>query len=304
MLDAQSLVTIFLASVDTGSFAAAGRKLNLSRSSVGKAIGRLEDDLGVRLFHRSTRQLGLSEDGHIFLEHAKRAQAELEVAKQIFASSREVPAGVLRVSAPSALGRHAIGPLLMDMVSRYPDLKLSLSLTDRPIDLIDEGYDMSIRIGASLDTIGIVGRKIGMQRMGLYAAPAYLVAHGVPSRVDELEEHQMLVYSKERSLRWRMSTDAPAVRGLITGVGKARFDDFDLLADSAIRGHGIASLPHWLAGPHVVSGALVEPLTIPCRAYDIMALWPQSEFLPARTRAAIDHLAQALPPFLAERIAA
>lgn len=300
MLDQHSLVTIFLACVDTGSFAAAGRKLNLSRSSVGKAIGRLEEDLGVRLFHRSTRQLGLSEEGHIFLEHARRAQAELEAVKQIFSSGRQVPCGVLRVSAPSTLGRHCIGPLLMDMASRYPDLTLSLSLSDRPIDLIDEGYDLSIRVGATLDTTGIVGRKIGVQAMRLYAAPAYLDTHGTPESVSDLERHQMLVYAKGRSLRWRMSAHPADPRALVTGIGKARFDDFDLLAQVAVGGSGIANLPQWLAGPHVSRGALVPLAGIAPRFYDIVALWPQSDFVPARTRAAVDHLVQALPALLAD----
>lgn len=258
MLDNQSLVVIFLTCVDTGSFAAAGRKLNVSRSSIGKAVRRLEDDLGVRLFHRSTRHQSLAEEGLIFLEPARRSQEALVAARQIFASGRKVPSGILRVSTPSSLGRHCIGPLLLDMVAEHVDLKLALSLADRPIDLIDEGYDLSIRVGATVDTIGIISRKIGTQIMELYAAPTYLAEHGTPQTIEDLNNHQVLAYSRDRTLMAGFSARQGDERSCSSKTEKIHLDDLDFLADTAARGMGIADLPQWLAGSYVRYGALIQ----------------------------------------------
>lgn len=299
MLDNQSLSAIFLTCVESQSFAAAGRKLNLSRSSVGKAIARLEQDLGIRLFHRSSRVQALTEDGQIYLDHARRAQAELESARQIFASGRQVPTGILRVALPATLGRHCVGPLLLDITRDYPDLRLTMSLSDRPVDLVDGGFDLSIRIGAALDAAGIMQRKIGVQVMSLYAAPGYIERHGTPRGAADLDGHEMVIYSRGRTLRWRLPDDGPD-RAMITGDAKAQIDDLDLLADAARRGFGIASLPCWLAGPSVRAGALVELAMSRPRAFDITALWPQTTHLPVRTRVTIDYLAARLPALLSD----
>jgi DNA-binding transcriptional LysR family regulator len=299
VLDNQSLSAIFLTCVDSRSFAAAGRKLNLSRSSVGKAIARLELDLGVRLFHRSSRVQALTEDGQIYLDHARRAQAELEAARQIFASGRQVPNGILRVALPATLGRHCVGPLLLDMAKDHPDLRLALSLSDRPVDLVDGGFDLSVRVGAALDSAGIMQRKIGVQVMGLFAAPAYIECRGMPAGAADLERHDMIVYSRGRTLSWRMPDD-DMDGAMLTGDAKAQVDDLDLLADAARRGFGIASLPCWLAGASVRAGTLIELASSQRRAFDITALWPHTPHLPVRTRAAIEYLAARLPALLSD----
>lgn len=174
---------------------------------MGKAIARLELDLGVRLFHRSSRVQALTEDGQIYLEHARRAQAELEAARQIFASGRQVPHGILRVALPATLGRHCLGPLLLEMAKEYHELRLALSLSDRPVDLVDGGFDLSVRVGAAIDAAGIMQRKIGVQTMGLYAAPAYLKRRGMPVCAADLERHDMVIYSRGRTLSWRFADD-------------------------------------------------------------------------------------------------
>lgn len=293
MLDGNSLSSIFLECVDSGSFAAAGRRLNLTRSSVGKAIAKLEAHLGVRLFHRTTRHQGLTEDGIIFLDHARRAQSELEAARQIFASGKRIPSGILRAALPSALGRHLIGPLLLKLPTQYPDLKVALSLSDRPVDLIDEGFDIAVRIGASLDSNGVLRRKIGVQTMRLYAATAYLQRFGTPRDRTDLEQHSVIAYSRGRPSRWSGPNAGGDGGRKVTGV--LEVDDLDLLADAVVRGHGIASLPHWLADPYVATGALQPLSVVEPRSFDILVLWPQSDIVPLRVRAAIDHLVAGLP---------
>jgi DNA-binding transcriptional LysR family regulator len=297
VLDSQSLSAIFLTCVDSQSFAAAGRKLNLSRSSVGKAIARLEADLGVRLFHRSSRTQALTEDGKIYLEHARRAQSELEAARQVFASGRQIPNGILRIALPVSLGRHCVIPLLLDMAAEYPDLRLAISLSDRPVDLVDGGFDLSVRIGASLDAAGIMKRKIGAQTMSLFVAPGYIERRGMPASAADLERHDMIVYARGHTLRWQVADEAED-GAVIAGDAKTQIDDLDLLADAARRGFGIASLPHWLARQSVQAGALIELGVTRPRAFDITALWPQNTFLPVRTRVTLEHLAAHLPALL------
>ncbi|MBT0670216.1 LysR family transcriptional regulator [Novosphingobium profundi] len=296
-MDSYSLSTIFLMCADSGSFAAAGRRLNLSRSAVGKAIAKLEDDLGVRLFHRTTRHQGLTEDGHIYLEHARRAQNELEAVREVFASGRRSPTGILRAALPAALGRHFIGPLLLQLPGLHPEMHVALSLSDQPIDLLESGFDLAVRIGASLDSDGILRRKIGTQAMSLYAGPSYLERFGTPSNPADLDHHHMVVYSRGRTLHWQ----TPHTKGKAGPEGTARLqvDDLDLLADTAVQGLGIVSLPQWLAAPHVATGALQRLSVLAPRSFDIAVLWPQSDIVPLRTRVAIDHLAAHLPAAMA-----
>ncbi|ACB94229.1 LysR family transcriptional regulator [Beijerinckia indica] len=299
-MDDISLSHIFLVCADEGSFSAAGRKLNLSRSSVGKTVARLEDMLGVRLFHRSTRHQALTEEGKIYYEHARRAHNELDRARQIFASGHRSPSGILRVTAPMSLGRSCIGPLLLDFTSRFSDLKLVLSLNDRPVDLIDEGFDLAIRVGATINTTGIAGRKLSTQAMRLYASPSYLGARGTPKSCGEFDQHQILAYGRGRTLRWRFAGVGGQALQDVEGMSQAQFDDLDLLANATAQGFGIASLPTWLAHPRALRGELVPLKAFNLKPYDISALWPQSHFMPPKVRYAIDHLVQALPGLLTD----
>src|SRR6516165_7235837 len=155
-MDGLNLASIFLACADNRSFSAAARKLAKSRSSVGKAVARLEEQLGVRLFHRTSRSQSLTEEGQLYYEHARRALGELDAARSQLASGRREPSGVLRVTAPLSFGRKYVAPSLLRLIQEHPQLSLSMSFADRPVDLIDEGYDLAVRIGPSIDSAGIM----------------------------------------------------------------------------------------------------------------------------------------------------
>jgi DNA-binding transcriptional LysR family regulator len=299
-MDGLNLASIFLACADCGSFSAAARKLAMSRSAVGKAVARLEDQLSVRLFHRTTRSQSLTEEGQLYYEHARHALGELDAARKLLASGRREPSGVLRVTAPSSFGRRYVATTLLKLIQQHRRLSLSLSFADRPVDLIDEGYDLAVRIASSLDSAGISGRLLGRQRMKICASPSYLARRGEPRTRDELEDHDLLLYGRADLARhWRLSDDRGRIQTVDGSPRLARFDDLDALADAAAMGCGLARLPCWLANDRLKQGTLVEVLPHQQQAtHDIMLLWPQSPQLPLRVRKAIDWLAAEIPALL------
>jgi DNA-binding transcriptional LysR family regulator len=299
-MDGLDLTSIFLACVQNGSFSAAARALSMSRSAVGKAVSRLEHQLGVRLFHRTTRSQSLTEEGQTYFEYARRALGELDAARKLLAIGRQEPTGVLRVTAPLSFGRKFVAPSLLGLTQAHPLLSLSMSFADRPVDLVDEGYDLAIRIGPSLDSAGIMGRILGRQQMKICAAPSYLERRGVPRSRDDLDDHDLLLYGRANFTRhWRMPDDRGEIRTVGLSRSVVRFDDLDALADAAARGYGVARLPCWLVSEHLTCGSLVALLPDdPQTSYDILLLWPQGQPLPVRVRKAIDWLSEAIPPLL------
>ncbi|HEX4708986.1 LysR family transcriptional regulator [Phenylobacterium sp.] len=296
MSDPLGLASVFLTCADAGGFSAAGRRLGLSRSSVGKAIARLEAQLGVRLFHRTTRTQSLTEDGQVYYERAQRAVRELELAKTLLDTGRREPSGVLKVTAPVVLGRRCVAPVLLGLTAEHPALKLRMTLTDRPIDLVEEGYDLAIRVCAGTNAAGLMGRRVGRQEMTICASPAYLQRRGAPRARKDLVGHDLLLYGRAAGpLPWTLP-DGEDLATEIPDSGRIWLDDLDALGDAAEMGLGLAWLPCWLVRGRIRSGALVQVLPdVPRRAFDIMALWPQAPSMPARLRAAVDRLAAELP---------
>ena len=164
----------FVAAVEAGSFALAAQRLHVTRSAVAKSIARLEARLNTRLFLRTTRSQSLTEEGHGYYERCRRALAELEAAEAVADVARSTASGLVRLSMPAMLGRLKVGPLLLALARRHPQLSLELSFNDRRVDLAEEGLDLAIRSGELADTDELVARPVGMQWMALCAAPAYL----------------------------------------------------------------------------------------------------------------------------------
>lgn len=301
-MDGMDLTSIFVACAQNGSFSAAARALSMSRSVVGKAVSRLEYQLGVRLFHRTTRSQSLTEEGQTYFEYARRALGELDAARKLLATGRQEPTGVLRVTAPLSFGRKFVAPSLLNLTQAHPQLSLSMSFADRPVDLIDEGYDLAIRIGPSLDAAGIMGRILGRQQMKICAAPSYLAKRGVLRSRENLYDHDLLLYGRANFTRhWRLPDEKGHVLTIGLARSLARFDDLDALADAATNGCGVARLPCWLVSERLACGSLVELLPDdPQTLYDIKLLWPQGQPLPVRVRKAIDWLSDAIPPQLSQ----
>jgi DNA-binding transcriptional LysR family regulator len=292
-------IAVFVQVVEAGSFAQAGERLGLSRSAVGKAIARLEDRLGTRLFHRTTRAQSLTDDGQLFHERCVRALAELGEAQAELESGRRAPVGRLRVSMPVLFGRRCVAPVLLELARQHAGLSLELSFDDRPVDLVGEGFDLAVRFGPVPEQGELVARPIGTDVRMLCAAPAYLAAHGRPRRIADLAGHHGLLYARGGMVKPWAFLDA---RGEVVHAAvqsRVRMDDLQALMDAALAGAGVVGLPVWLAADALRGGALVRVLPREAIAHQpIHLVWPKQRHLPCRMRTAIDLLVERIPPLL------
>ncbi|MET0505726.1 MAG: LysR family transcriptional regulator [Luteibacter sp.] len=297
MTDVFNDIPALVAAVEAGGFAAAGRRLNLSRSAVGKTIARLEARLDTRLFHRTTRSQTLTEDGVAFYEHCLHAMEALRTGKARLESGRHAIGGRLRVSMPVLFGRLCIAPVLTRLASVHPDLELELQFSDRVVDLVADGIDLSIRMGETAQG-DLMARRIGREEMTLCCSPSLLYA-GVPETTDDLQPFPALVYSRNGQMqRWMIPREDASVFAYAP-ASRLRFDDLEAIADAAVAGHGLAWLPLWLVRARIGSGELVRVLdTYPAPGFNIYALWPQMPYTPPRVRAALDLLVTDTPLFL------
>jgi DNA-binding transcriptional LysR family regulator len=295
-----SAIAIFVQAVESGSFAEAAHRMQVTRSAIGKSIARLEGSLGVRLFHRTTRRVGLTEDGQMFYERCVRALAEIDAARAALDDGRRAPAGCLRVSVPVLFGRHCVAPVLARLADQHPGLKVEISFSDRLVDLVEEGFDLAVRTGPLPNSASLAARRLGTQLTGICAAPAYLAKHGKPESVEQLRGHSAITYCRGgQPIPWSVRDKD----GNITEVdmdSRLRFDDLQAIADAAVAGVGLAWLPCWLMATYVASGEL-ELVMHAARvaAAEIHAVWPQTRHLPSKTRAAIDALVREVPASLA-----
>lgn len=299
MIDRLDGISLFVQVAEAGSFALAGDRIGLSRSAVGKGIARLEARLGTRLFHRTTRSQSLTEAGQAFYERCRRILAELEAAEADLDGGRSAPSGRLKVTAPVLVGRRCVAPVLLDLVRRHPVLRLEMSFTDRPADLVEDGFDLAVRVGPLPDVAGLAARPVGRITAAICAAPAYLERHGTPRTLEDLPGHALLVYGRAGRLTpWRFPEPDGRLRDLAVD-GPVRFDDLEAIADAAEAGAGVTWLPCWLIADRLRDGRLVRLFPDrPGFTFDVHALWPQGRYLPSKTRAAIDALAARLPAML------
>ncbi len=296
MADDLTDIPTFVTVVEAGGFSAAARRLNVSRSAVGKAVARIEARLGVRLFHRTTRSQNLTEDGQAFYEHCQRALDVLRAGTAMLDSRRKTSAGRLRVSMPVLFGRLCVAPLLTQLAALHPDLELDLSFSDRFADLIEDGFDLAVRNGPLGNGAGLMARRVAHEHTAVFAAPAYIERHGEPKTLADLARHQAVTYNRNgRVQAWRFPRDGVPPQE-VTPPTRLRFDDLDAIADATVAGFGLAWLPHWLASARVRAGGLVRVLGgVPALVTDVHAVWPETPHLATRVRAAINALAAGLP---------
>lgn len=296
MSDRLKGISAFVEAVEAGSFALAAERMRLTRSAVGKSIARLEQRLGVRLFQRTTRSQSLTEDGHAYYERCVRALAELDAGALALDSGKSEPVGRLRVSVPVLFGRHCVAPVLLALGRQYPRLTIEISFNDHVVDLVEEGYDLAVRIGKLPDSSTLVARRLGTQRMVICAAPSYLSQHGIPTTVEDLPTHVGIAYGRSgRITPWVITDNAGHELNPQVDI-RMVFDDLQAITDAAVAGLGLAWLPCWLMAKHAGAGELEMVLNcdnvLPAEIY---AVWPQSHYLPTKTRAAIDALAAEIP---------
>lgn len=296
MTDTLKDIPVFVASVEAGSFAQAAVRLHLSRSAVGKSIARLEERLGVRLFHRTTRSQRLTDNGALFYERCLRALEEIRGAESQLETGKHQVNGRLRVAVPLLFGRQCIAPLLIELAQEHPGLELEMSFSDRVVDLVEEGFDMAVRNGALADSSVLVARRLGEHRMVLCAAPDYLFKNGQPQTVDDLRQHTAINYTRAgRVLPWQLMDYDGTSRTFIPR-SSLNMDDLQAICDAALAGHGLAWLPCWMVIKEIQQGDLVPLLKqAPDVRFDVHAVWQQTPHLPLRVRIAIDMLVKRLP---------
>ncbi len=244
----------FVEVADAGGVSPAARRLGVSKSIVSRRLSRLEAELGVQLLARSTRGAALTEAGAIFRDHAARAGAEIDVARETILPAGELR-GRLRVSAPLTFGPTHFAPVLAEMARRHPRLHLQTCYTDRFVDLIAEGYDCAIRVGYLQDS-NLIARRIGPMYGRLLASPTYIEAHGAPETPDELVAHQALMQGTES---WQLMDGDRVVT--VRPQGRFKADNGTALIAAAVAGLGVAYLPDGLSHDYVASGALVPVMT-------------------------------------------
>lgn len=296
MTDTLKDIPVFVASVEAGSFAQAAVRLHLSRSAVGKSIARLQERLGVRLFHRTTRSQRLTDNGALFYERCLRALEEIRGAESQLETGKHQVSGRLRVAVPVLFGRQCIAPLLIELAQEHPGLELEMSFSDRVVDLVEEGFDMAVRNGALADSSVLVARRLGEHRMVLCAAPDYLLKNGQPQTVDDLRQHTAINYTRAgRVLPWQLMDYDGTSRTFIPR-SSLNMDDLQAICDAALAGHGLAWLPCWMVIKEIQQGDLVPLLKqAPDVRFDVHAVWQQTPHLPLRVRIAIDMLVKRLP---------
>ena len=275
-----------------GSFAAAARALGTVPSTLAKAVARLETELGVRLFHRTTRQVTLTPDGERLYAHCQRLLAEVEELQAQAAGTRSEPSGTLRVDLPLFYGKHVVMPVLARLVQRHPALRLDVRLHDAYVDLVQEGIDLAVRVG-HLDDSSLVARRIDQQRLVLCASPAYLAARGTPAGVAALADHTAIAFRMPTSGRhrpWQFLDGARAVELPPPNV-VARINDGEGMVEAARLGLGLCQVPDYMAAAALARGDLVELLP-GCRPapMPISVVVPGGKLMPARVRAALDAL--------------
>lgn len=296
-------VEVFVRAVELGSFSALARAWHVKPSSVSRQIGALEEELGVRLMARTTRKLNLTEAGHRLYERARVCLTDLEEALVEAAELTSQPRGVLRLSVPVAFGRRYVAPLVPEFVAAYPEVQLEVSLHDRFVDLVGEGYDAVIRAGHVRDE-GLVARKLAPNDRLVCASPAYLKRKGRPRRPADLEKHDALIFRYvDASDIWRFRkrdrTEAVRVRGPVAS------NSGDLLLEAAVAGAGVALVPRWLAAADLAAGrveALLTGWAATATDFDshLHVLIPSRRHLPAKVRALVSFLERAFarPPWL------
>lgn len=286
-------LSAFVHAAETGSFVAAGRAAGLSASAIGKAITRLETRLGVRLFHRNTRSMVLTEEGRVFLDRCRRIFEEIEAAEMEMTQIAVAPSGRLRVSLP--LVGMLLTPVLTEFVKAYPAILLDLDYSDRIVDLVEEGYDVVIRTGAAADS-RLMRRSLGRFTVRIVASPGYLRQRGVPASPADLAAHACLRQrstSTGKLVEWPLEQADEARRVSIPETASA--NTIGPLVYMAEQGVGIACLPPFAVTAQIESGALVSLLDDHIRETgEFAALWPTSRQLSPRIRAFVTFLAERL----------
>lgn len=297
MLDRVTGMRVFARVAAMGSLSAAARALAMSQTMATKHMAALEGRLGVKLLHRTTRRLTLTEAGRSYLEAAERILADIDEADLAASAHTLEVRGTLRLNAPVSFGTREIAPLLPALSAAHPLLEIDLGLNDRQVDLIEEGWDLVVRIGNLRDS-SLIARRLAPCRLVVCAAPAYLAAHGSPRRIADLAGHNCLGYTLSSTTGagvWRFGHDGKAS---VRVTGNLRANSGEALQAAAVAGQGIVYQPTFMAAPLIRAGQLVALKLdhAPIELDGVFAVYPADRRPPAKVRATVDFLAARLGP--------
>ena len=283
----------FVRVVEARSFTSVATEQNTTQPTISRQVAALEEHLGARLLTRTTRALTLTDDGRAFYEHALRALEAIGEAENSVGRRQAKPTGTLRLAVPVVLGRRHIVPRLARFLGRYPEVSIDLAMSDGFVDLVEQGIDLAIRVGAITDQ-SLVARKIGMVRRLTVASPTYLRAKGAPRTPEDLKRHDCIVYTRlATGSRWHFeSKDGPLA---VTVSGRYRVDNSEAVREGVLAGLGIAVIPAFAFSDEIERGAVkvllkaYEPQLLP-----LNAVYASRRYVPLRVRAMIDYLAHEL----------
>jgi DNA-binding transcriptional LysR family regulator len=293
-MDYLGALRMFVRAVEVGSFSKAAIATNTKTSTVSRAIASLEEDLGVSLFHRTTRRSHLTEPGATFYEHARGILRSLDEARDAASAMEGQAQGLIRLHVPGGFARLHIMPFVPDFLAAYPDIRLDVSLTDVRVDLLSVGADLAIRIGPLIDS-SLLSRKLAPHRRIACASPAYLDRTPPIAEPSDLLQHNCLVYTLQPTDRWffRHPDETGDAFEEVPVTGTFRADDAEPLRDAAIAGVGVALLPTWLVGEDIKAGRLRHLLPewssmIATKRSGIFGVFPPHRMVPPKVRAFLD----------------
>ncbi|MEO0458245.1 MAG: LysR substrate-binding domain-containing protein [Cyanobacteria bacterium P01_A01_bin.114] len=284
-MDKFESIRAFTQVVKSGGFAAAGRDMDLSRSAVNKLVINLENDLGVQLLHRSTRRVTPTETGLAFYERSLQILADLEEAERAVTQLHEAPCGLLKINAPMTFGTHHVAPAVAEFMQQYPDLQVQLTLEDRFIDPIAEGYDLVVRIAEPADYASLIAHPLAAADRVICVAPAYLAQHGAPTHPGQLKQHACLHYGYlSTGNSWKLK-DAQGEDFTVPIHGVLCSNNGEVLQKAAIAGLGITLLPLFIVEDALKTKQLQCILSeFQPTALSVCAVYPVNRHLSAKVR--------------------
>ncbi len=293
-MDKISRIGVFLEVAKHQSFAAASRELGMTGSAVSKHVQNLEDHLDVLLLHRTTRKVTLTEEGAIFYERARRALEDLQEAENFIQETKATPTGVLKINIPLSFGRQYLTEAIATFAKEYPEVKLEIDLDDRRVNVIEENYDVVVRIG-TLEDSSLIARKLATCPLLLCGSPEYLKNHSLPKTPDDLKDHKALIYTQHgRYTQWNY-TDPEGVPGSVELRPTLKANSGEMLLAGCLHGVAVCLLPIFLVAPYLKTGQLIHmmPEYTSSPESNIYVLFPENRHLSVRVKLFVDMLTEA-----------
>lgn len=283
-------VAFFMEVVKAGTLSGAAQELGISTAAVSRRLANLESRLSIRLLNRTTRRASVTAEGELYLAEGKKILAELDELEQRLSSGKAVPKGLLRVNATFGFGRQFIAPAVADFAEQYPEIEIQLQLTDRPVNIVDEGFDVCIRFGDVPDA-RITSKKIASNRRLLCASPGYLERFGTPLSPTDLQRHRCIVIRESDEIYGTWHLHSGSTQATVKVRGTVSTNDGESAVNWALRGLGVLLRSEWNVAAYLRSGRLREVLSdwqLP--SADIHAVYPMKNNLSAKVRAFVTHL--------------